>query len=550
MRILPAEWRHPGKDFWNYSFWPVLLLMGAFFLSLIGTYWFIGPEEPRYTRIPEEMADRGDWVVPVLKGQPWMEKPPLLYWGVMGSQYLFGRNTFSARFPSALLALGIMGLLYWALAGVYGRRTAFFSSLVLGTAGLFTAFSMANVMDIHLTATAGAGLLLFWRAWLAFEGKVPHPHPTLLLWGACAAFGLASLAKGLLSLAIPLLVIGPFLALAGGWRHVLHPRLLPGLALFLAVSVPWHMLMVQREGFHFVLIYFVNHHLARFFTSLHHHSQPFFYYLPVLVLGLFPWTPFLFRVRGLRDSLRQAPEDARSAGVAFFLCWAVFPFLFFSASTTKLAGYVLPIFPALAFLTARGAEGFVDSEKPERLAFWSVFLTPAAIGLAVPVFTGVRFGLPLPGALFGLLFLAGALPFLLLYRKGRRAAAAAACSLMILVPAGLGIPALFETFEPEFNRRQICETALHLAGPNLPVIVYQHQHHSIDYYLGYASPPEIKDADVLNQVLLARKPPVYVLTLKRNYSHIYPPPGWRKTPLASVWDGLVVRLEPAGGSRP
>ncbi|MBP7866967.1 MAG: glycosyltransferase family 39 protein [Acidobacteria bacterium] len=540
---MPPRWRNPFRRlFTNYPLWPVLVCLGILWFGLIGTYGFLGSEEPRYARIPQEMADRGDWVVPVLKGYPWMEKPPLLYWGIMASNALFGRTEFAARFPSALLALLFTAFLHGAVRDVFGRRAAFFAALSLGTTLLYSAFAMAAVMDIHLTVFLGAGLLLFWRSWLGFEGKAPVRHPNIHLWGACFAFGVAALAKGLVSLAVPVLAIVPFLVMAGGWRHYLHWRILPGILLFLAAAVPWHLLMIRRQGFHFVLVYFINHHLARFFTSIHHHSKPFWFYLPVLLMGLFPWTPFLFKMRGLRDALRRAGEDARASGTAFALCWAFFPFLFFSVSEAKLAGYILPLFPALALFLALGTERFIDDEQPDRTLAAFVLGTPVVVALAMPVFVKVRFDRLLEGIGFGLLFLAAALPFLGLYRRGKRAAAAASVSLMLFIPALVGIPAFFETFEPDFNRRHVCEAVKRLTGPDNPLVVFQHLHHSIDYYTGYTCSENILEPPLLADLLVRRPSPVYVLTLMENYSHILLPPGFRMKPLFRIGTSLVVKV--------
>lgn len=540
---MPSRWKaHVQRFFKDYPLWPVLVCLGALWFGLIGTYGFLGSEEPRYARIPQEMADRGDWVVPVLKGYPWMEKPPLLYWGILASNAVFGRTEFSARFPSALLALLFTAFLHWAIRDVFGRRAAFFAALSLGSTILYSAFAMAAVMDIHLTVFLGVGLLLFWRSWLGFEGKHPVRHPNLHLWGACFAFGVAALAKGLVSLAVPVLAIAPFLVLAGGWRHYLHWRILPGALLFLAAAVPWHLLMLRRQGFHFVLVYFINHHLARFFTSIHHHSKPFWFYLPVLVMGLFPWTPFLFKMKGLRDALRRAGEDARASGTAFALCWVFFPLLFFSASQAKLAGYVLPLFPALALFLALSTERFIDAERPDRALAAVVFGTPAVVALAMPVFVMIRFARVWEGLAFGLLFLAAAFPFLWLYRKGRRAAAAASVALMLFIPAGVGIPAFFESFEPDFNRRHVCMAVNRLTGPGNPLVVFQHLHHSIDYYTNFTCSENLQEPAILADLLLRRPSPVYILTLTENYSHIHLPPGFRMKPLFRIGTSLVVRV--------
>ncbi len=369
---LPDQTRRVDRYTWEVfsisrRVWTLLALISAvyflFFFELSGV-GLLGPDEPRYAAIGREMARSGDWLTPRLWGEPWFEKPPLLYWMTAAAFRAGLGNDLAPRFPVALLSVAFLAFYWRALDREFGRRAASFAAGMLATSAAWLAFSRTGVTDLPLAATFSAAMLAA-LPWL--RGGEPRR-----LTAAAALLGAAVLAKGLvpLVLALPLLWAG-----RSRWKDFLRPG--PVLA-FLAVALPWYVLAAARYGSAFLQDFFVKHHLERFATDALKHEQPFWFYAPVLAAGLFPWTPAAILL--LRGKLYS---DAR---LRFLLLWAAFGLVFFSAATNKLPGYLLPLVPAVCALM-----GVALDRAPA--ARW-VLAASAALLVLVPVVAAV-----LPAAL-------------------------------------------------------------------------------------------------------------------------------------------------------
>jgi 4-amino-4-deoxy-L-arabinose transferase-like glycosyltransferase len=307
----------------------ILLLPLSYLLYLhsLGDVGLLGPDEPRYAWIGREMARTGDWVTPMLWGEPWFEKPPLLYWmTALGFSAGLGNDT-APRVPVGILALCFLVLYYRLLREHLGHRPAAYATAILGTSAGYLAYAHIGVTDLPLTATFGAGMLLCLR-WL--ENGSPSRLP---LAGIC--FGLAVLAKGL----VPAVLAAPLLWFARHrWRE-LWRVLLPALA----TAAPWYLLCYSRNGQPFWEEFVIRHHFERFLSPSLQHVQPVWFYVPVLVGALFPWT--------FMAALLRRPANLSER---VFYAWAGFGFLFFSLSVNKLPGYLLPLLPAVCALLGTG----------------------------------------------------------------------------------------------------------------------------------------------------------------------------------------------------
>jgi 4-amino-4-deoxy-L-arabinose transferase-like glycosyltransferase len=217
---------------------------------------------------------------------------------------------------------------YFLLRAEFGVRPALFATGILGTSALWVAFSQVAVTDLPMSASYAAAMFLGLR-WLSSGDR-------RWLAGASLLLALAVLAKGL----VPLVLVLPLLW-AGRKRIKDWLRPLP-LAVFVLAAVPWYVLCTLRNGRPFLEEFFVRHHLERFTSGVQLHPGPVWYYLPVLLAGLYPWTPMVLPLcrKGLYTDSRRR----------FLLLWVAFGFLFFSASAGKLPGYLLPLFPAVAAL--------------------------------------------------------------------------------------------------------------------------------------------------------------------------------------------------------
>jgi 4-amino-4-deoxy-L-arabinose transferase-like glycosyltransferase len=323
------------------------LLIGVFFCFMLGNRPLSVPDEGRYVEIPREMAVTGDYITPRLNGVKYFEKPVLFYWLEAFSIRLFGLDEFTLRLWPALFAVFGCLAVYLAGARLFGRRSGLLAAVVLATSLLYYALGRAIILDMPVAVLLTVSLLSF----LVGVREAPGWKRRLFLWGFYAFAALAVLTKGLIGLLIPGMVIASWIILLGEWR-VLKTMYLPsGLALFLLIAAPWH-IMVGRTNPEFFYFYFYQEHFLRYLTKMHSRYQPAWFFIPIVLLGLFPWSAFL--VQAVKHSLPASWKDRHEHRESLFLIlWAGLVFLFFSASSSKLVPYILPVFPPLALLIGR-----------------------------------------------------------------------------------------------------------------------------------------------------------------------------------------------------
>ncbi len=301
----------------------------------MGLRGVVGPDEPRYASIARAMAESGDWITPRLDGEPWFEKPALLYWlGAVGVA-LGVEPDLAPRLASALAATLFLLYFHRRLAAAFGELAADAGAAVLATAGGWAAFAQAGVFDALLAASLG-GALLALLDWVAD----PRDKRGLPLFGAL--LGLSVLAKGLVGPALAAL------ALAGVCRErgvgataqdLFHPR---AMVPFAAVAFPWYILCYLQNGRLFLDEFLWRHHVQRLYSAEIQHLQPVWYFAPVLLCAVLPWTPLLATLR--------KQDWTRDSRAAFLAVWALTTFVFFSLPANKLPGYILPALPPVCAL--------------------------------------------------------------------------------------------------------------------------------------------------------------------------------------------------------
>jgi 4-amino-4-deoxy-L-arabinose transferase-like glycosyltransferase len=298
-----------------------------YFFRLTGT-GLLGPDEPRYAAIGREMARSGDWITPRLWGQPWLEKPALLYWMSATGFRLGIGGDLAPRLPGATLGALFLGFYYWFLRREFGARPAAMATAILGTSAGWLAYSYVATPDLPMSVLFSTAMLLG-MIWL----RTPSPR---WLIPAAASLGLAVLGKGLVPLALAI----PFAWQARTkWKQLLDWK---ALAAFFTMAAPWYALCYWKNGAAFIQTFFWEQHVGRFASTALQHAQPVWFYPPVFLAALFPWTPavaLLFRPSLYSDSRRT-----------FLLSWLVFGLVFFSVFMNKLPGYILPLLPAAAAL--------------------------------------------------------------------------------------------------------------------------------------------------------------------------------------------------------
>ncbi len=330
------------------------LLLAGFcaFLFFYGLAQFglIGADEPRYAQVAREMLETHDWMTPVLGGQPWLEKPPLYYWQAMIAYGVFGVSDWAARLPSAVDASFLVLAVYFFLRR-FRRGFELDGALIAASSAGVIGYARAASMDMALAAAFAIGMLGWW-AWRE-SGKRIY---LAVFYGFIA---LGTLAKGPVALFLAALVIVLYATTVRELRLVLKTLWLPGILLFCAIAMPWY-LAVQMRNPEFFRVFILEHNLERFSKDLYHHTEPFWYYLPVTALALVPWTVFVIaafveRVRwwwGKRNPANGVDRDCENQFGVFACCWLISPVILFSISQSKLPGYILPAIPAGAQLLA------------------------------------------------------------------------------------------------------------------------------------------------------------------------------------------------------
>ena len=322
-------------------------LLALLFGFMLGSHNLWTPDEGRYAEIPREMLASEDIVTPRLDGVKYFEKPPLMYWIEASTIDLLGYGEWALRLPLALSALLGCLVVYGAGRRLFSRRTGLIAAAILATSPLYYMMARVLTLDMLVSVLISSALLSF----LVGVQEPPGAKRRWLLWAFYTLAALAVLTKGLIGVVLPGLIIGCWILLIKDWRLLTTIHLRSGIAIFLVIVVPWHVL-VARANPEFPYFYFIHEHFLRYTTTTHGRYQPPWFFIPVLIVGLFPWIAFL--VHALRSawptSWRARVEQRETL---FLLLWAVLVFAFFSASGSKLVPYILPVFPPLALLIAR-----------------------------------------------------------------------------------------------------------------------------------------------------------------------------------------------------
>ncbi|MDP3071804.1 MAG: glycosyltransferase family 39 protein [Opitutaceae bacterium] len=463
------------------------MLAGALvilYFLFLGAAPLASPDEGRYAEIAREMVASGDWVTPRLNGVAYFEKPPLVYWSVAICYKLLGASEWSMRITPALFALGGVAFTYFAARKFFGHLAGLLAGMVLGSSAFYFALGRILLLDMVVSVLISSTLFFFI---LGVRETRAHRRRKFF-YGLYLSAALATLSKGLIGFLLPGAVMFVWLLVFCQWRR-LRPLYLPsGLLLFLIVTVPWHVLAADRNP-SWAHFYFVHEHWERFTTTAHSRVQPWWFFLPVVLFGLFPWAGFLGAVPA---TLRGWSQRRENADVWFFVVWAGFIFLFFSASQSKLPPYVLPVFPPLAVLMGAGlARSISERVSPCVKAgfivfsFLSVLLTAALVFVVLrPAIARIDAGQalalqPFAFAMAGSLF-AGSLCTLWLFRKGRVVPAI----IGLLTATGLFFATLAVAAE-KIQRAGTRELARYVTArlpPDAPLFHYHDFFHDFVFY--------------------------------------------------------------------
>ncbi|MFC0227105.1 lipid IV(A) 4-amino-4-deoxy-L-arabinosyltransferase [Serratia aquatilis] len=399
------------------------------------------PDETRYAEISREMLAKGDWVVPNLLGLRYFEKPVAGYWFNNISQWLFGENNFSVRFASAF-STGLTALLVFALAWMMWKnaRRASLAALIFLSMVLVFSVGTYSVLDPMIALWLTAAMVSYYLTLKAttVKGK---------LWGYVLlglACGMGFMTKGFLALAVPVISVIPIVIQQ---RKVKELFCYGPVAVVVAVllSLPWALAVARSEPDYWNYFFWVEH-IQRFAEDNAQHKAPFWYYLPILIAAVLPWTGLLpgSLLKGWRERT-QRPE------LFFLLSWVIMPLIFFSIAKGKLLTYILPCMAPLALLMAAYAEDCVAQLRTR--VFKANALLNGLFGLIgiialVLIGTGALPNVQLfsadewPKIILGIIAFAGWLLFAIVSvrNNARRWTWAAACPLLLCLLIGYAIP--------------------------------------------------------------------------------------------------------------
>jgi 4-amino-4-deoxy-L-arabinose transferase-like glycosyltransferase len=339
-----------------------------FFFYRISAYGLIGADEPRYAQVAREMLARHDWVTPTLWGKPWLEKPALYYWGaILSYKVTGGVSDWAARAGDAVMASLMIFGMYFMLRRIRPQIALDAALITAATTAIF-GFARGADTDMPLATFFTLGMLA-WMVWQqeAGGGRQEAGNPKAFLALFYFFIGIATLAKGPVAPGLAGLIIILFAAWRRDWKLILRTLRIPGILIFLATVLPWYVL-VQMRNPQFFSEFILRQNFARFGTNLYQHHKPIWFYIPVLLGSLLPWSVLAIcrfvasmflqgaLTAGLGVEVRDENEyyaELQSLNISrFLILWAVVPIIFFTLAQSKLPGYILPAIPAWTILTA------------------------------------------------------------------------------------------------------------------------------------------------------------------------------------------------------
>ncbi|MFZ3017569.1 MAG: glycosyltransferase family 39 protein [Gallionella sp.] len=461
----------------------LLAVLAAIWFSNLEYRTLVKPDEGRYAEIPREMVASGDWTTPRLNELKYFEKPPLQYWATATAYTLFGEHQWTSRLWTGLTGFAGILLVWFAGVRLFGREAAGYAALLLSSSLLYVLMAHINTLDMGVTffITLGIFGLLLGQA-QADEKK--RRNWMMLAW---AGMALAVLSKGLMGIILPGTAVFIYCLVQRDFTLLKRMHWLPGLAVFFAITAPWFYLVMKANP-EFFERFFIYEHYTRFTTKDLGRYQPWYFFIPILLAGALPWTMLMFDSmwRTVRNS---SLPDGQFNSQRFLLIWAVFIYVFFSISGSKLPSYLLPMFPVLVLLMGKRI-----ADMRERTLFWQVApAIPFALVLIV-------IGLKLPGmadtpnqaelyphytawlVTAGLVSLTGLLAGMALLWRAKKQPAVLVLALTALLSAQVGLSG-YESIARERSAKHIAEAIRAEVKPEIPFYSILTYEQTLPFYL-------------------------------------------------------------------
>lgn len=349
-----------------------------FLFHQLGLNPLIDVDETRYADMAREILQKSDWITMHLNFNIFYEKPPLYFWMLASSYMLFGKiSEFTARFPIALTASFAVFYTYYFGKKTISRVFGLISALILLSCIQFLVLARVAIIDMILSTFIMSSIYSGFLTYFCKESNQKY-----YWWAAYFFSALAVLAKGLPGLILPFAVMGFVATITGNLKKMFKPEnILPGFVIFFTISLPWHLAIFHKNGMAFVNDYIIKQHFSRFIDSKGIGRQaPLYFFLPVFAVGFFPWIcsflastingikhltkdNILSLYTKLKDIFAVNEEKRTEKLLVLMICYFALVMLFFSASSTKLATYILPLYPAAALLTGYYWYQFIENGK-------------------------------------------------------------------------------------------------------------------------------------------------------------------------------------------
>lgn len=345
----------------------------AIFMSFfrLGSFTLFDVDEAVFAEATKEMVQSGNYITPTYNGDNRYDKPILFYWLMAVSYKLLGINEFAARFPSALSGFILCLVVFFFIRQFNDDKEAFYAVTSLALSIYFYAYSHAAVTDMTLTLFISLSLFSFYLS---------IKKDRRCIYGLYIFSALALLTKGLIGIIFPFGIAVLYVLINDGMKGLKQVFHLKATVLFLLIALPWYVAQLIINGNEFVQLFFIKHHIMRYAGVISGHRGPIYYFIPVLIIGMFPWIAFL--PAGIRNAFNKNPElhTHNSKLNLFAFIWFAFVFVFFSFSTTKLPNYILPAIPAASILITSGMSR--QNERWRRFSHGFIAVVSVLIGIA------------------------------------------------------------------------------------------------------------------------------------------------------------------------
>ena len=460
----------------NHLFYLFALTLILFFTGLGGRdFW--APVEPRYAEIVRIMFAKGEWVVPTVNGDLYTDKPILYFWLALIASKLAGAvNEWAVRLPSALAAIGFVLVTYFTGRDFFGPKVGFVAGVALAT-------SMRVIWEArwaHIDMLFGFFFLL--TIYFGARSLLGKGEKREILW-AYVFMGLAVLAKGLIGIVLPALLLAAFAIVRRDWRIIIDAKPQLGIPIFLLIAAPWFYLVNSATDGKWLVDFIYIHHLQRYTQGVGH-QQPVYYYLTTLPADFLPWTVFAVPAMAAYYPYRGLTQ--RPIPLFFSLCFLVV-FLFFSFSDTKRDLYLLPLMPTLALLVGNYIEDLTENRVFDGALYrWlgqSCFGAVAIIGLAVPVIAWVvrreTFWISLPTAL---IMTIGGMVTVILIRKRQPLKAVTTVALLMALVTVSGSNEILPYVNQFKSRRPFSLEINKVVPPAAPLYIYADTMDDFNFY--------------------------------------------------------------------